>query len=70
MPGALKLFVWEGVRRDWAGGIAFALAETEAEARQLIVDKDPQVPWHTDNAWVARPKVYCQPFGMSLEGGS
>lgn len=33
----LKLFVWEGVLVECSDGIMFALAETEGEARKLIL---------------------------------
>lgn len=32
----MKLYVWEDVLTDYTAGIAFALAETEDEARALI----------------------------------
>ena len=36
MKRQLKLYVWEDVLNGYTSGIAFALAETEEEARQLI----------------------------------
>jgi hypothetical protein len=36
----LKLFVWEGVLRDYTPGIAFALAHDADEARRLIVAQE------------------------------
>lgn len=32
----LKLFVWTGFCPDYNGGLAFAVAEDEVEARELI----------------------------------
>lgn len=34
--GKLKLFVWKGFSPDWQGGLAFAIARDEAEARGLV----------------------------------
>ena len=33
----LKLFVWTGFCPDWSGGLAFAIAETETEAQEMVV---------------------------------
>ena len=35
----LKLYVWEDVLRDYTSGIAFALAESPEEARELVIKK-------------------------------
>lgn len=35
----LKLYVWEGVLRDYSTGIAFAYAENSIEARKLVLEK-------------------------------
>ncbi len=41
----MKLFMWtKDVLRDWSSGMAFALAETEEEARHLLQEG------HEDNA--------------------
>ncbi len=32
----MKLFVWRDFRRDYTPGIAFAMANTEAQARKII----------------------------------
>ena len=34
----LSLFVWTNFSPDYTGGLAFAIAKTETEARKLIVD--------------------------------
>ena len=36
MKKKLKLFIWTDFCHDWSGGLAFAIAETESEARKLI----------------------------------
>ena len=38
MEGQLKLFLWEGVCWDWTGGVVFALAHDEDEAKRLIIE--------------------------------
>lgn len=35
----LKLFVWEGVLRDYTSGVMFALAKDKESARQAILKK-------------------------------
>ena len=35
----LKLFVWEHFAPDYKDGLAFAIAKTEAEARDFIIKK-------------------------------
>ena len=35
--GGLKLFVWTDFSPDYIGGLAFAIAETESEAKELIL---------------------------------
>jgi len=34
----LKMFVWEGFNPDYSGGLAFAIARTEEEARKKILE--------------------------------
>ena len=34
----LKLFVWEDFAPDYIGGLAFAIAKSEADARKLITE--------------------------------
>jgi hypothetical protein len=34
----LKLFVWRGFAPDYKGGLAFAIAEYEAEATRLVIE--------------------------------
>lgn len=34
----LQLFVWDGFSPDYTDGLAFAIAYSEEEARQLIVE--------------------------------
>lgn len=36
MNKKLKLFIWTGYSPDYTGGLAFAIAEDETQARDLI----------------------------------
>jgi hypothetical protein len=40
MGSNLKLFVWEGVLRDYSSGVMFALATDVETARKLIIEKE------------------------------
>ena len=37
MKTKLKLFIWTGFSPDYTDGLAFAIAEDEAEARKMII---------------------------------
>lgn len=56
----LKLFVWEGVFCDYADGIAFALAHTADQARELIV-----AAWPGSSGSPSKSEIR---FERSLEG--
>ena len=34
----LKLFIWPEFLPDYSSGLAFAIAETEEEAREMVID--------------------------------
>jgi hypothetical protein len=36
----MKLFIWTGFEPDWTGGLAFAIAKDEKEARKMIVKEN------------------------------
>lgn len=64
----LKLYVWNKVFCDHSDGIAFALAESESEARDLILKG-------YDNN-MSREELNCEPdvvtagkYGMFMFGG-
>lgn len=45
----LKLYVWTGFNPDYTDGLAFAIAETEIEARRLVeksLDMDGYSVWN------------------------
>lgn len=65
----LKLYVWEGVLTDYTSGIAFALAYSAKEARQLIIAQHGYATGQLIEDLKARPSVYAKPFGLSMYGG-
>ena len=68
MKKKLKLFVWQNVLRDYTSGIAFALAETEQEAREMLLLKNSclsvDVVFNGD-----KPLVYEDKMCHTLWGG-
>jgi hypothetical protein len=46
MKKELRLFVWTGFNPDYSGGLAFAIAETEVQARLLIKKKFRSENWN------------------------
>ena len=51
--GNLKLYVWEGVLTDYTSGIAFAIAETVEQARQVIYDKSEKQDGYVSSTLIA-----------------
>ena len=45
MKNELKLFIWTGFCPDYTGGLAFAIAKDETEARKLIEEKKGLQPY-------------------------
>ena len=41
----MKLFVWTGFQPDYSDGLAFAIAETEAQARELVSANEGGEPY-------------------------
>ena len=52
----LKLFVWEGVLRDWSCGIVCVLAKDLEQAIQLIKEKDDTAAGSMDMSVVREVK--------------
>lgn len=65
MKKPLKLYVWENVLRDYTGGIAFAYAENQEDARKLIIEKLGYL--HEDLA--KEPKEIKKKEGFYIHGG-
>lgn len=38
MPEELKLFIWTGFYPNYSSGLAIAVAETEEEAKELVIE--------------------------------
>ncbi|MHA1827911.1 MAG: hypothetical protein ACTSX6_04605 [Candidatus Heimdallarchaeaceae archaeon] len=68
MESKLKLFVWSGVLNDYTGGIAFAIAETEQEAREMLLKKEPCLS-DDDSFNVNKPEIHENKFCFTLWGG-
>lgn len=63
----LKLYVWEDVLNDYTSGIAFALAESIEQAREIIREKGLSDYGMKDLD--SGPLVVDQPEGFYLYGG-
>lgn len=62
----LKLYVWEGVLTDYSDGIMFALADSEANAREMILAKCPYV---VPEDLAKTPKLVSNPEAFVVWGG-
>jgi len=63
----LKLYVWEDVLTDYTSGIAFALAESVEQAREVIQQKG--LPEFRMQELDSGPVIIDQPEGFYLYGG-
>jgi len=78
MKKNIKLYVWEKVLCDWTCGIAFALAVSLEEAKELVSDKynemfgctkedgDYEIPYFVNDE---DPKIYDDSVGYTVYGG-
>ncbi len=48
MARKLRLYVWNGVLTDWTSGVAYALAQSPEEAKELLI-KSGLDQFHWDN---------------------
>jgi hypothetical protein len=67
MKSKLKLFVWEDFAPDWSGGLAFAIAHDETEARKMIEENHSFSPSDWGKLSVHRLDRRCV---YSVSGGS
>lgn len=67
MENNLKLFVWRGVLVDYTSGIAFALAETEEEAREMLIRDTPCLA--KDSAFALKPEMHENKACFTIWGG-
>ena len=70
MKKRLRLFVWNNdqVLVDYSSGVAFALAENEVQARNLLIGGRPSIA--DDPGFKLPPKVFNKPFGYSMSGSA
>ena len=61
----LNLYVWEGILTDYTDGIAFAVAKSVEEARELIIADDEM----TKNYLNDEPIIITGKYGKSIWGG-
>src|SRR5690348_5914443 len=65
--GRVRLYVWDGVLTDYSSGIAFAMAESEEEARRVILEKAQDYEKDLLERDMAQPPtVYTEPAGFFL----
>ena len=68
----MRLYVWEGVLQDYTPGIAFTLASTADEARNLIATSlggSEYIQKMIKKELAGRPRVFTKPIGFGLYGG-
>lgn len=63
----LKLFVWYGVFTDYTSGVAFTLAETEEEARKMLIKHEELIK--DDPRFGEKPQVFTKKMCYTLWGG-
>jgi len=63
----LSLYVWTQFCPDYTDGLAFAIAETEEHARQLVTD---QLTWEPSDWGKVQVLPHDQPIGFGSYGGS
>jgi hypothetical protein len=69
----LKLYVWKDVLWQWTSGIIFALAESEEQARQVVLNADEGDGYYDQILFAINetsPNVYDVPIGFYLPGGA
>lgn len=70
-----KLYIWHDIRRDYTGGIGFAVARNIEEARNAIMDvclKDKERRWEWETyggELVKEPEIRELPSGDWISGG-
>jgi hypothetical protein len=66
MTSKLKLYIWTDFCRDWSGGLAFAIAKDETEARKLVEKNRGYTVYDWGNLEVKRLD---QRIARSVSGG-
>ena len=73
MNRKLKLYVWEGVLKEWTTGVMFALAGSAREARAVIrkqIKKDGRYESSVEKDLKGRPQVFSSPRGGYCRGSA
>ena len=65
METELKLFVWTRFSPDYTGGLAFAIAESEYEAREMII----KTRGYNPSDWGSLKIRGLTKFAASVSGG-
>lgn len=64
----LKLFIWTGYDPDYYGGLAFAIAENEVSARELV-EKERGLPFPVREWGFLEVRSLDEPIARELGGG-
>ena len=64
----LKLFIWTGYDPDYYGGLAFAIAEDEISARELV-EKERGRHYPVTNWGELEVRTLDEPIARQLAGG-
>ena len=69
--GKLKLYIWRDIRRDYTGGIGFAVARSKEEAIEAIHKISEVWEWDSYAGELLRvePEVHKPPYGGWISGG-
>jgi len=65
----MKLYIWKEVLCDYTCGIAFAMANSLEEAKQVIRDSVDEYYCVDDTVFYKEPEVYEIPYGFAIWGG-
>lgn len=63
----LMLYVWQEFSPDWSGGLAFSIASSEEEAREMIIKDRGFSPGDWGDLSIHEVKEKC---AFSVSGGS
>jgi hypothetical protein len=68
---SLKLFVWTNFAPDYSGGLAFAIAENEEEAKQLVKESADlkDVDWWPED-WGKLQVMDIKKIAFQVTGGA
>lgn len=62
----LKLYVWNNFNPDYTSGLAFAVAASEQEARELVVKRNEREPYQ----WGDLTVLDIAPVAFCVSGGA